>query len=186
MQDSMLPHWILENTVAVEETYLAPGPRLQVVGHTTELVILPKVAEKWAAFTVRHNLKNKSLSCDMSHYLKQLQPEQLTNIQRWAFASVLGIKPDSYVEIGMTWVESHTSVWFIFADTQLIEFMTFRALRTIKRKAEHLAKRRVAGMPESERVHSISKYKQQRKIQGGLIRQERNPRDRWKSCQKTF
>jgi hypothetical protein len=41
-----LPNWILENVVAVEDEFLSSKPRLQVIGETVELVILPKVHEK--------------------------------------------------------------------------------------------------------------------------------------------
>jgi len=181
-----LPNWILENVLAVEDMYLTPKPRLQVIGNTTALVILPKVQEKWALFVERHKVAEQQKPTEIEYYLQRLRPEQLTNIHRWAFASVLKLKPDAFVEIGMAWLRHNTSLWFIFADNQLVEFITFRGLRQIQKRAEHRIDEAFAGMPEAERIHAISKYKQELKIQGGLIKQERQPRDRWRNTKRTF
>ena len=181
-----LPHWILENVIAVEDVYLTPKPRLQVIGHTIELIILPAVYIKWAMFIERHRFREKGLNLELNAYLQRLQPEQLENINRHSFAVALGIKPDAYVELASVQVEPFTQLWFIFADNQLVEFITRRALRTLKAKAAHVAKVQPSGMPEKQRIHKISKYKHQLKIQGGLIRQERQPRDRWAKTKKTF
>lgn len=181
-----LPGWVLENIVAVEDQYLTPKPQLQVISHTTELTILPKVFEKWAQFIERHRFKEKGLDLEINSWLQRLQPEQLENVNRHSFAVVLGVKPDAYVELGSVNVEWHTQVWFIFADNTLIEFVTFRGLRTLKARAAHVAKVKIAGQTEADRIHTVSKYKRQFKIQGGLIKQERQPRDRWRNTRKTF
>jgi hypothetical protein len=181
-----LPNWILENIVAVEDEYLTPKPRLQAIGQTTALIILPKVREKWSSFVDRHRLIEKKLPVELENYIQRLQPEQLENVNRHSFSVVLGVKPTARIELGSVNVEWHTQIWFIFADNELVEFVTFRGLRTLKARAAHEAKSQPSGMPDALRIHKISKYPRQLKIQGGLIKQERQPRDRWKGTKRTY
>lgn len=170
---------VLENLVIVDEADLTPKRR-GWVEHRREvpagLTVSPHAQQKFLDFAIRHGLRWQ----DINEYLKRSHDEQVTNVLRHAFSDSFGIKPDAVVRILAAWAGPHTMLCFIVADGVVVELVSWRGLRQLRKRALHRSEVQPAGMKEAERIKEVSKKKFKVKIQGGLLRQESQPRDRWK------
>jgi hypothetical protein len=177
MSETVYADWLLENLIIVDEADLRPKAQPQKSGRIApqNFTVTPQAQAKFDDYVVKRNLS----SGDIRDYLKRAWPEQVTNELRHAFSDTFKIKPGSDVAIYSVQATENMTLCFIVSDNTVIEIVSWRGLRQLRKRAMHTAKVTPAGKPEAERVHEISKTKFKKKILGGLIRQERCPRDRW-------
>ena len=165
---------VLENLVIVDEADLKPKPVRREV--PTRITVGAHALAKFSDFAERHRLRWR----DVNEYLSRARDEQVTNELRHAFSDTFGVKPGAAVRILAAWAGPSTMLCFIAADGVVIEMVTWRGLRQLRKRALHRAKVQPSGVPEAERIRDISKKVYKVKIQGGLLRQESQPRNRWK------
>jgi hypothetical protein len=165
---------VLENFVVVDEADFRPKAVKREV--PTGITVSPRTLAKFRDFADRRDLRYR----DINEHLRHARAEQVTNELRHAFSDTFGIKTDARVRILTADAGPHITLCFIEADGVVVEMVSWRGLRQLRKRAMHRAQVQLAGVPEAVRIHDISKKVHRVKIQGGLMRQESQPRDRWK------
>jgi hypothetical protein len=134
------------------------------------------VAAKLAEMGARRGFTiSLAAALDKSKDYRDLEPRKAAALA-WKF----GIQRDC-LRLFMLPVTATCSVVFICDGLSPVEVVSFRGLRTLAAMWEKVyLSHKPAGIMESERYKRTFKFKYVRKIQGGLIRQERCPRIRGK------
>lgn len=88
--------------------------------------------------------------------------------------------PDSNIWLRICRVSSSFSLLIIGCGTEVIELGGYRTLRRLGRRwLKALRKVSPRGFPKGRRLEEIFKFRWAIKIQGGLLKQEKQPRNRW-------
>jgi len=72
------------------------------------------------------------------------------------------------------------SVFFVVDGAEVIEVVTFRGLRQIRKLWEHTSKQKFGGQDEKNRAREAYKFANgAKRVGGGLMSQNSGPRDKW-------
>lgn len=144
---------------------------------TEPLGLTRHVLDKWAKFSVRHETKHSNIKV----YISKSKPETVDPLIRHAIARLYEVKNREVITQRAVWFGPHTFVQFLIVDNVIVTFCTWRALRQLRKIAHYRDAEWQLNQPtEKERIHSISKNSFRREVQGGLLRQEKSPRSRFK------
>jgi hypothetical protein len=92
----------------------------------------------------------------------------------------LGMRDITAVWLRSVSLNSNTTAFLIGYMDVVIEVVTFRGLRQIRKKWEHSLDGKLGGGTPHDRAKECKKFKKTRRMGGGLMNQNSGPRSRWK------
>ena len=148
-------------------------PKTAIVG----ILVPPRVHTKFYDFVAKGRLPQ---GATISEAFFRSQSVTIFPEMRQALCHVLRMTEPDAVWIRSRRFSNTFTLVMIGEGMKVVEVCGYRALRQMGKAFLHYLEEQPKVMSEDERYHRIWKFKRTQKIGGGLIRQETQPRDRFK------
>lgn len=116
----------------------------------------------------------------MEQYLSKSTPVPPDTATFYHLARTLNRRGTEHMWMRSAWLTSVTQIYFIGDGDEIVEVVTFRGLRQIRKLWQHTLSQELGGGTPRDRY--IDAYKHWAKTQcgGGLLNQNTGPRSRWR------
>lgn len=132
--------------------------------------------EKFAALVAR---RAQGKPTDIHWHLTRSTPEPPDTDTFYHLAQTLKRRGVEQMWLRSRYLTSNTQAYFIGDGDEVIEVVTFRGLRQIRKLWQHTLKQHFGGGEAKDNYVEAYKYWTRQRMGGGLLNQNSGPRSRW-------